>query len=177
MEPRETTYGDNGSSWIKRIVVAADGSPASVRGLERVADLAPRVGASVVVVFVRHLPATALMAPGLTSPAFVEALDAQESEVRQDVLRLMGGTGVAWELDVREGSPGEEVAKVADEKGADLVVVGSNRHSSLHDLLLGSTAAYLATHSRAAVLVMRSKAAGKPQAAPASTEAALPQAR
>jgi nucleotide-binding universal stress UspA family protein len=43
--------------------------------------------------------------------------------------------------------------------GADLVVVGSNRHSSLHNLLLGSTAAYLTAHSQAAVLVMRSKAA------------------
>jgi nucleotide-binding universal stress UspA family protein len=177
VELRETTYGGSGSSWIKRIVVAADGSPASIRGLEQVADLAPRIGASVVVVFVRHLPATALMAPGMTNPAFVEALDGQESEVRQDVLRLMGGAGVAWELKVREGSPGEEIAKVADEMGADLVVVGSNRHSSLHDLLLGSTAAYLATHSRAAVLVMRSKAASAAQPARDVIAAAQSQAR
>jgi nucleotide-binding universal stress UspA family protein len=49
--------------------------------------------------------------------------------------------------------------QVADESGADLVVVGSNRHSSLHNLLLGSTAAYLATHSRAPVLVMRPRTA------------------
>jgi hypothetical protein len=31
MEPRDTTFGDSGSSWIKRIVVASDGSPARVR--------------------------------------------------------------------------------------------------------------------------------------------------
>jgi hypothetical protein len=60
---------------------------------------------------------------------------------------------------VRVGSPGEEIAKVAEEVGADLIVVGSNRHSSLHDLLLGSTAAYLATHSRSSVLVMRDRSA------------------
>ena len=163
MEPRETTYRDSGPSWIKRIVVAADGSPASIRGLEQVADLAPRVGASVVVVFVRHSPATAHMAPGMTNPALAQALDEQESEVRQDVLRLMGGATAEWELQVREGSPGEEIARVAEERGADLVVVGSNRHSSLHDLLLGSTAAYLATHSLAPVLVMRSKAPSRIQ--------------
>jgi len=158
MDPRDTTYGDSGASWIRQIVVAADGSPASAQGLERVADLAPRVGAKVTVVFVRHLPATAL-ASGVADAALVGALDDQESEVRQEVLRLLGGTGVRWEFVVRTGSPGEEIVQVADETRADLVVVGSNRHSSLHNLLLGSTAAYLATHSGAPVLVMRSREA------------------
>ena len=146
---------DAGSSWIKRIVVAADGSPASVRGLEQVADLAPRIGAAVVVVFVRHLPPGAMMAPGMTTAPSVEALNDQEAEVRRDVTRLNGD----WEFVVRAGSPGEEIRQVADDRGADLVVVGSNRHSSLHNLLLGSTAAYLATHSRAPVLVMRPREA------------------
>lgn len=148
-----------GGSWIKLIVVAADGSPASVHGLEQVADVASRLEARVVAVFVRHIPGTALMAPAVADPALLTALDDQESEVKQQVLRLVGGTGVAWEFMVRAGSPGEEIAKVADEIGADLVVVGSNRHSSLHNVLLGSTAAYLATHSPAPVLVMRPKAA------------------
>jgi nucleotide-binding universal stress UspA family protein len=103
-------------------------------------------------------------------------LNAQESEVRQDVLRLMGGTGVEWEFAVRDGSPGEEIAKAVEESGADLVVVGSNRHSSLHNLLLGSTAAYLATHSRAPVLVMRSKAVSRTQSERIPTAAVQSQA-
>jgi nucleotide-binding universal stress UspA family protein len=98
------------------------------------------------------------MASGGADPLLVEAMEEQESEVRQEVLRIVGGTGLTWELVVRVGSPGEEIVKVADESGADLVVVGSNRHSSLHNLLLGSTAAYLATHSRVPVLVTRPKA-------------------
>jgi nucleotide-binding universal stress UspA family protein len=168
METGESTYGYRGSRWIKRIVVAADGSPASSQGLEQVADLAPRVGAKVVVVYVRHLPATALMAPGIADPTMVQTLDDQEAAVRQEAVRALGGTGVDWEMVVRAGSPGEEIVQVADESGADLVVVGSNRHSSLHNLFLGSTAAYLAAHSQAPVLVMRSKTANR---AEATTEA------
>jgi nucleotide-binding universal stress UspA family protein len=164
METGESTYGYRGSRWIKRIVVAADGSPASNRGLEQVADLAPRVGAKVVVVYVRHLPATALMAPGIADPTMVQTLDDQEAGVRQEAVRALGGTGVDWEMVVRAGSPGEEIVQVADESGADLVVVGSNRHSSLHNLFLGSTAAYLAAHSQAPVLVMRSKVASRAEA-------------
>jgi nucleotide-binding universal stress UspA family protein len=159
MDSLASTYGNSNPSWIKRIVVAADGSPASILGLQQVADLAPRMGAKVVVVYVRHLPATALMASGGADVSLMQAMDEMESEVRQLVLRLVGATGVAWEYMVRVGSPGEEIAKVADEVRADLIVVGSNRHSSLHDLLLGSTAAYLSTHARSSVLVIRDRSA------------------
>jgi nucleotide-binding universal stress UspA family protein len=167
MEAHEADQVNTGSSWIERIVVAADGSPASRRGLEEVADLAPRIGARVSVVFVRHLPSAALMAPGLSNELVLESIAEQESDVRQEALRLFGGLGVGWEFLVREGSPGDEVVKVVEETGADLVVVGSNRHSSLHNLLLGSTAAHLTAHSPAPVLVMRAKAARPVAAEPA----------
>jgi nucleotide-binding universal stress UspA family protein len=158
MEARETVLGDSGSSWISRIVVAADGSPASGEGLKQVAELATRTGAKVTVVHVRHVPAGSLLAPGISNPSLLEALDEQEADVRQQAGRILDGTGVDWELVVPEGSPGEEIVRVADEGDADLVVVGSNRHSSLHNRLLGSTAAHLATHARAPVLIMRSRA-------------------
>jgi nucleotide-binding universal stress UspA family protein len=156
MDQRGTVDSGGGNSWIRRVVVAADGSPASNQGLEQVADLANRLGAKVVVVFVRHVPATALLGTGMAQPSMLETLDEQESEVRQAATRLVGGTGVEWEFVVRAGSPGEEIIKVVEASRADLLVVGSNRHSSMHNLLLGSTAAYLATHSPAPVLVMRS---------------------
>src|ERR1700682_1027859 len=117
------TYANSGPSWVRRIVVAADGSPASTQGLDQVADVATRLGAKVLVVYVRHVPNTVLMAPGMADPSLLEALNEQESAVRQDVLRLVGGTGLSWEFVVRVGSPGEEIVKVADEAGADLVVV------------------------------------------------------
>jgi nucleotide-binding universal stress UspA family protein len=157
MEARETDQNNPGSSWIKRILVAADGSPASRQGLEQVGKFAPGIGASVTVVFVRHLPAAALMAPGVTNQPVLEALDKQESQVRQEAVRVLGGTGTDWDFAVRDGSPGDELVKAVAETGADLVVVGSNRHSSLHNLFLGSTAAHLTSHSPVPVLIMRAK--------------------
>jgi nucleotide-binding universal stress UspA family protein len=165
MNQRETTYGGAGNSWIRKVVVAADGSPASNQGLAQAADLAQRLGAKVFVVFVRHLPATALVGTAIAQPSMLETLDEQESEVRLDAIRLVGSTGAAWEFVVRAGSPGEELVKVVEETGADLLVVGSNRHSSMRNLILGSTAAYLATHSPAAVLVMRSHLSSIPEGA------------
>jgi len=157
MDARETDQSNTGSTWIKRILVAADGSPASRQGLEEVAKFAPGIGAAVTVVFVRHLPAAALMAHGVTNQLVLESLDEQESQVRQEAVRVLGGTGIEWTFVVRDGSPGDELVKAVTETGADLVVVGSNRHSSLHNLLLGSTAAHLTSHSPVPVLIMRAK--------------------
>jgi len=153
MDTREASAGP---TWIRRIVVAADGSPASLVGLEQATDLAARVGAKVVVVHVRHVPVIAMAAPSAGGAAVLESLDELESEVRQQTVRILGSSGAAWDFVSRSGSPGEEIVQVASEVGADIVVVGSNRHSSLHNLVLGSTAAYLTTHSPVPVLVMRS---------------------
>jgi len=153
MNTRESSIGP---TWIRRIVVAADGSPASVRGLEQATDLAVRVGAKVVVVHVRHIPTMAMAGPTTNEALMLDSLDELESEVRQQAVRILGTSGASWDFIVRSGSAGEEIVKVASEVGADIVVVGSNRHSSLHNLLLGSTAAYLTAHSPVPVLVMRS---------------------
>jgi len=56
--------------------------------------------------------------------------------------------------------------------GADMVVVGSNRHSSLHNLLLGSTSAYLTSHSPTAVLVARARE-GAPVVTPQPAAASM----
>jgi len=149
-------FGDTSSSSTRRIVVAADGSPSSTQGLRQVADFAPRLGATVVVVYVRQLPSPTFLYPGIDQ-GLVDALEEQEADVRQEALRLVGLTGVAWKFVIRVGSPGEEITRVAEEIDADLVVLGGNRHGSIHNLLLGSTAAYLATHSPVPVLIMRSK--------------------
>jgi nucleotide-binding universal stress UspA family protein len=152
-----TTESAAGPTWIRRIVVAADGSPASVRGFEQAAALAARIGAEVLVVHVRHVPTGTLMGSSISAPSVLESLDELESEVRQQAVRILGGSGVTWDFVVRSGNAGEEIVRVVNESGADLVVVGSNRHSSLHNLLLGSTAAYLTAHSPAPVLVMRAR--------------------
>jgi nucleotide-binding universal stress UspA family protein len=155
MEASRTSMTESGASWVRTVVVAADGSPASVQGLEQAADLASRLGSRVLVVFVRHVPTAALMASGITTPSVVESLNDLESEVRQQAIHILGGSGVSWDFVVGSGMAGQEVVRIATEADADLIVVGSNRHSSLHNLLLGSTAAYLTAHSPVPVLVMR----------------------
>lgn len=147
---------DTNQSWVRRMVVAVDSSPASLQGLRIAVDVARRTGASVSVVHVRHTPASGALAPGVVQWGLVqETLEALQTASRAAAEEAFGGSGVDWEFRVVDGSPGEEILKLAREVGADMVVVGSNRHGSVRNLLLGSTSAYLASHSPTAVLVAR----------------------
>jgi nucleotide-binding universal stress UspA family protein len=55
---------------------------------------------------------------------------------------------------VEEGTPWRTILKVADEIEADVIVMGTRKHSSIGQLLLGSTAAKTLSHSRRPVLVV-----------------------
>ena len=163
MYSQDAFHGHAAPSWVRHVVVAVDGSPASRDGLALAAEVAERTGGHVTVVHVRHVPAGASLS-SLVAEQVVRTHDELEAEVRGATLEALAGHGISWDLVVRAGSPGEEVLKVVKELAADLVVVGSNRHSYLHNVLLGSTSAYLASHSPVPVLVARPRAAIRAEA-------------
>jgi len=158
MYSEDAFHGHAAPSWIRHLVVAVDGSPASRDGLALAAEVAERTAGHLTVVHVRHVPAGANLS-SLVVEQVVRTQDELEAEVRAVTFEALGARGISWDLVVRAGSPGEEVLKVVKELGADMVVVGSNRHSYLHNVLLGSTSGYLASHSPVPVLVARPRAA------------------
>ncbi len=55
---------------------------------------------------------------------------------------------------VEEGTPWRTILKVADEINADVIVMGTRKHSSIGQMLLGSTATKTLGHSKRPVLVV-----------------------
>ncbi|NTV00254.1 MAG: universal stress protein, partial [Methanoregulaceae archaeon] len=53
------------------------------------------------------------------------------------------------------GHPGEVIISLADELGADLVVLGSVGMSRISRMLSGSVSTFVVTHSRVATLVIK----------------------
>ena len=154
MYSQDAFHGNATPSRIRHLVVAVDGSPASRDGLALAAEVAERTGAHLTVVHVRHVPAGASLS-SLTAEQVVRTQDELEAEVRTTAREALGAGRSSWDLVVRAGSPGEEVLRVVKALGANLVVVVSNRHGYLHNVLIGSTSAYLAWHSPVPVLVAR----------------------
>ncbi len=63
-------------------------------------------------------------------------------------------SGVANRLVVRDGTPVDVLLKIADEEGADLIVVGSRGLGGRQEQMLGSTSHQLAARSRTPVLIV-----------------------
>ena len=108
---------------LDRIVVALDFSEQSVLAAAWVAQHFAR-GAELVLVHVIHVPAAPRFLEGRYPPAerVVEIARAGgERRLRELVSSL--ATGLTW-TEVRVGKPDEEIVRVAQEYGADLIVVG-----------------------------------------------------
>lgn len=71
-----------------------------------------------------------------------------------DVLR---GRGYTVQRHVRTGDPRAVLVKEAEKWNADLLVVGSHGKTGLKRLLLGSVAAYVASHAPCSVEIIREK--------------------
>ena len=120
---------------FKTIVVAMDGSQGGADALPVAFDLAKRDGARLVIAHVVE----SIAAKGGAN------LRADEDEVRADMERKveeMTAEGVDSSLKlagITLGGPAHAISEIADEAGADLIVVGTRGHTQLGGLLLGST--------------------------------------
>ena len=82
----------------------------------------------------------------------IEARD--EAFKRLKEIAEITGVGDQAELIIREGSIHSEILTVAEDIGADLIIMASHQ-PEFSDYLLGSTAARVARHAQCSVLIAR----------------------
>ncbi|MGD9056114.1 MAG: universal stress protein [Desulfobacterales bacterium] len=74
----------------------------------------------------------------------------------EDVKQQQAGDGFTTDdIIVQRGNPVEEIIKSAEESNCDLIVMGTHGHSTLEDVMLGSTARRVIRRSKVPVLVVR----------------------
>ncbi len=83
-----------------------------------------------------------------------EQLDHERARIDQQAAILAKRGVETTETIMRIGATTDTILEVADEIGADVVVVGRHRHGRLHDLLLGNTATEVVERSRRPVLII-----------------------
>jgi nucleotide-binding universal stress UspA family protein len=139
---------------FETIVVGLDGSKGSQAAVPLAAELAHLAGASVIVVHVEERIASR----GGSEPAHLD-----QDDLTARVETIAEGLR-ADDLDARVeiavdllGGPAAGIAAVAEEAGADLIVVGSRGHSALAGVLLGSVAQKLLQIAPCPVLVAPSR--------------------
>ncbi|MGY4310775.1 universal stress protein [Bradyrhizobium sp. JR3.5] len=135
----------------RKVLLAYDGSIEGRRALREGAKLAQLCRAEVFLLAVVELPPIVTPDAGLTIP-----IDEQTTNYRailaEGVERLKA-LGFSPTARLETGDPGHEIADVAEEIGAQLVVVGHRPQGPLARWWFGSVGSYLVKRLRCSVLV------------------------
>ncbi len=79
----------------------------------------------------------------------------REAEKGMDEIEKSGSLGnISFRGRIEKGHPGEALVRVAEEEGADLIVVSTHGRTGLPHVLIGSTAQHVVRHANCPVLVI-----------------------
>ncbi|MFZ3149123.1 MAG: universal stress protein [Methanothrix sp.] len=144
---------------IKKIMIATDGSDTSKKAAMIGIDIAHRANGSVTAVYVMdilrlaHLPGYATM-PGLKEKVIglMQEEGQQATQFVEDHARILG---VPCHKIVVQGSPGEELLKISQSLGMDMLIMGSLGRTGVEKILLGSVAEKVVLQSPIPVLLVK----------------------
>lgn len=144
---------------VRTILVGVDATPGSLGALGWAAELAEPLHARLVLLHV--FEPLAHLDKLTQGKDFCSLRDQAEHSLQTGPCEELRRRGIEHELLVREGLPLAVIVQVADEVGADLIVVGARRLGGLQSLVLGSTSSRLPQRTTRPVVVWHEPGLGK----------------
>lgn len=141
------------------ILIPTDGSTLSENAADHALELAKKLGSKVTVLTVTApwgAIAIGEIAVALPQAEYEERADANAKAFLASITAKASAAGVACDsVHAREPNPYEAIVRTAEEKGCDLIVMGSHGRRGIEGFLLGSETVDVLTHSKVPVLVYR----------------------
>jgi nucleotide-binding universal stress UspA family protein len=146
---------------MRTIVLGYDASDAAERALDRAAELAEALAARLVVVSVSaaslpapvHEPGGPMFVPGGVTEPVPEAKELAQRRLEQARSRL-AARSLDADYVAEAGPPAERLLAVADERDAELIVVGSGDHGLLERLVAPPVEEAVARRAERDVLIV-----------------------
>jgi nucleotide-binding universal stress UspA family protein len=153
-----------------RILLASDGSEESTRAARSAIELSEKLGAELHLVYVGHMPNVFYESPGawtldrdLANRMEERAGEEARKRLDEQAQRVSEAGGKVAQTHAKVGRPDVEIVRLAEELGANLVVVGNRGLGPLKRALMGSVSESVLRHAHTSVLVAR----GEPISFPA----------
>jgi len=141
------------------IVVGTDGSESAQEAVRQAVELAARLGATLRIVSAYEpVPAGRLREEAQQVPPdlqwMINPREDVDATLRNAAEAALEG-GVEAETYARQGDPADAILDVAEEQGADLIVVGNKGMTGARRFLLGSVPNRVSHHAPCSVLIIR----------------------
>jgi nucleotide-binding universal stress UspA family protein len=136
---------------MKTIVVGYDGTEASERALGRAGELATAFGSSVIVTSVSPVMTGAAHGGGSVDPT--DPPEEHEALLERGRATL-AEHGIQADTVLATGDPAEAIVELAQQRSADLIVVGTREPGFWERLLGHSVSAAVQRHARCDVLIV-----------------------
>jgi nucleotide-binding universal stress UspA family protein len=144
---------------FESIVVGTDGSETAGKAVRAAISLARDLNAKLLVVSAYEpVPASRLREEARQAPADLQWMVNPREDVDatlRDAAEQTEGAGVDVRTFAREGDPADAILDVAEECGADLIVVGNKGMTGAKRFLLGSVPNKVSHHAPCSVLIIR----------------------
>ena len=144
---------------FRSIVVGTDGSDTAKKAVAAAVDLAKEIGAELdIVCAYEPVPQSRLRAESRQAPEDLQWMINPREDVEatlRDAAEDLEETGIRVETFAREGDPADAILDVAEERGADLIVVGNKGMTGAKRFLLGSVPNKISHHAPCSVLIIR----------------------
>jgi nucleotide-binding universal stress UspA family protein len=144
---------------FKSIVVGTDGSETANEAVRQAVELAGAVGANVELVSAYEpVPAQRLREERRQAPEDLQwAINPREDvdATLEAAAEVANKAGVTVSVYPRQGDPADAILDVAEEREADLIVVGNKGMTGAKRFLLGSVPNKVSHHAPCSVLIIR----------------------
>jgi nucleotide-binding universal stress UspA family protein len=125
----------------KKILVPVDFSSGSERAVEKAAELATLLDASIELMHVYQLPVFALPDSSITvSPTYIADLTDRAQQALNKYRDELSARGLPSATKLVEGMPAQAIVDHANDISAEMIVMGTHGHGGFKRFLLGSTA-------------------------------------
>lgn len=145
----------------KNILVPYDGSAHAKKAMAQAADLAAAgEGTKLYIVSVCNMVSAmsnfdqVSIAEGCLTSKLSEDLEAQCRRDLKEAAAIVP-EGVAHETVFEIGSPGPVILSIAEDKGCDLIVMGSRGLGPLKGIFMGSVSSYIVSRGKYPVLIVK----------------------
>ncbi len=139
---------------MKKILVPIDGSPNSIRGLEKAIEFANNDNSSITILHIATLPPVHVI--GHSKDKVKKSLAKKSQKFIKDAEDRCINQSIPFTTKLVYGSdPAYDIEQFAKKYKHDLIVIGAKGKSTLKRLFLGSVSSYIVETARAPVIVIK----------------------